>query len=110
VIGGGFKVLSLREAVQAAGKVLTQAKVGVYRANGRIQGVRVTDIRPGSMYERMGIHSGDVIKQVDGYRIKSMGDIFGVYRRLRKQSLLNVEIEREGKMVTLVYEIKAGGK
>lgn len=108
VAGRGYKIKSLREAIQAAGKVLTQAKVGVYRVHGQIQGVRITDIRPGSMYERMGIHSGDVIKRVDGYRIKSMGDIFGVYRRLRKQSLLNVDIERDGKMVTLVYEIKAG--
>jgi len=108
VIGGRYKVKSLREAIQVAGKVLTQAKVGAYLVNGHIQGVRVTDISPGSMYERMGIHSGDVIKRVNGYRIKGMGDIFGVYRKLRKQSVLTVDIERDGKTVTFVYKLKSG--
>ncbi len=96
----------LTEAVSVANQVLNRAKIKPYFVDGHLEGFQAMEIQAGSIYERMGLHRGDIVREVNGYQINSIQNAFQVYEMLQKESVVIVNVERDGQPVTLIYEIK----
>lgn len=86
-------------------QILQQATAVPNMVGGRIQGFRVIDIHPGSLYEKLGIKPGDVIMGVNGETIDSASKAMELYRNLKDSSGLTIQMERNGKSVTQNYSI-----
>lgn len=88
--------------------ILMQARAVPNRepGTGAINGFRVLDMQPGSIYEQLGIQRMDVIKSVDGTPVDSPAKAMELYNTLKNSSKLSIQVERNGKNETMTYNIQ----
>ncbi len=72
---------------------------------GAIDGYRLIDIAPGSVYEKLGLKKGDVIKGVNGETVDSATKALELYNQLKNSNRVNLDIERNGSKDNLQYDI-----
>lgn len=96
----------IEAAMTDLNKIATQARIVPAFKNGVAQGFKLFSIRPGSIYAKIGIQNGDVIKKINGYDINSPDKALEVYSKLKDARRVEVEIERRGKTITKVYTIE----
>jgi general secretion pathway protein C len=87
--------------------ILMQARAVPNRepGTGAINGFRVLDMQPGSIYEQLGIQRMDVIKSVDGTPVDSPAKAMELYNSLKNSAKLSLQVERNGKTETMTYNI-----
>ena len=88
--------------------VLMQARAVPNRDpnTGEINGFRVLDMQPGSIYEQLGLQRMDVIKGVNGEPVDSIQKAMEMYNTLKNGSQVKMQIDRGGKTETFTYDIK----
>lgn len=88
--------------------VLMQARAVPNRApgTGEINGYRLLDIQPGSIFEQLGLQRMDVIKGVDGNPVDSPGKAMELYNALKNSPKLSIQVERNGKTENMQYSIQ----
>jgi general secretion pathway protein C len=88
--------------------VLMQARAVPNRdpATGEINGFRVLDMQPGSIYEQLGLQRMEVIKGVNGEPVDSVQKAMELYNTLKNGTQVKMQIERNGKSDTFNYDIK----
>ncbi|MCK6509824.1 hypothetical protein L6R29_07665 [Myxococcota bacterium] len=84
----------------------SKAAIVPFFEKGQPVGFRIYSIRPGSLYEKIGIKNDDVIRQINGYQFNSPQKALEAYSNLMSASSLNVSVQRGGKVVDMRYEIK----
>lgn len=73
--------------------------------NGGAGGFRFESIRPGSIFETLGLQAGDVLKGVNGEVIDSPTKGFQLFQTLRNSRRIELRVERNGRTEDLVYNI-----
>jgi general secretion pathway protein C len=73
---------------------------------GNIDGFKVTSINNGSPFEKLGLHTQDVIQSVNNVDLNSYNAAFGIYKNINNIEDLNIRIKRNNKTMELNYEIK----
>lgn len=68
-------------------------------------GVTVRLIQPGSIYEKLKMRSGDVIKSINGQQINSPQDAFRLYQQMPSMGSVQVEIVRGGRSQLLSHQV-----
>ncbi|MEK2690611.1 type II secretion system protein GspC [Bdellovibrio sp. GT3] len=88
--------------------ILMQARAVPNRepGTGNINGFRVLDMQPGSIYEQLGIQRMDVIKSVDGNPVDSPAKAMELYQTLKSNNKVVLTVERNGKNETMTYNIQ----
>lgn len=66
-------------------------------------GFLVRQIQSGSLYQKLGLRVGDVIKSVNGQPINTAEDALKLYQQMTSLNSVNLEIMRDGKFVSLSY-------
>jgi len=87
-------------------QLLTQARALPYLENGKTAGFRLSEIVPGSMFEKIGLLNGDVIKRVNSQDLNNPGEFFKLYQSLKDEKNVTVDVLRNGQHQTLNYEIR----
>lgn len=88
--------------------VLMQARAVPNRepGTGNINGFRILDMQPGSIYEQLGLQRMDVIKSVDGTPVDSPAKAMELYNLLKNSPKVTLQIERNGKSENKTYNIQ----
>ncbi len=88
--------------------VLMQARAVPNRDpnTGEINGFRILDMQPGSIYEQLGLQRMDVIRGVNGEPVDSIQKAMEMYNTLKNGAQVKMQIERGGKVDTFTYDIK----
>jgi len=73
--------------------------------DGRSVGMRIGGVSCGNDLHLAGIRSGDVVHRVNGHEVRSIPQAIMVYRKVRKDPSIRVELTRRGKPVTLTYRM-----
>lgn len=87
------------------GEVMKEARIRPYFAIGKAAGVRIDRIKDGSIIKDMGLKDGDIIKGINGFGLMSPARIFEAYRKYKNDQLIQVQILRDERPVTLTYNI-----
>jgi general secretion pathway protein C len=87
-------------------QILTQARALPYVENGKTAGFRVSEIVPGSIFEKMGLQNGDVIQRVNAQDMDDPGKFFQLYQGLKEEKNITIDLMRGGQRQTLNYEIR----
>ena len=72
-------------------------------------GFLVREIQPGSVYEKLGIRPGDVIRSVNGQPINNMEEVMKLYQQLggiNQVGNVAIEVTRGGRTESLQYNIE----
>lgn len=96
----------IESAVKNINTLMQQVRVRPHFTNGKPDGLSLTQIKPNSIFQRMGIRSGDVITGVDGKSIESVDDALKLYRSLQSSSSVKLQLKRRGRLKTIDYDIK----
>lgn len=88
-------------------ELLQQARaVPVMGAGGQVEGFNLVDIAPGSIYEKLGLKKGDIIRSVNGEKVDSPGKAMDMYNALRSgSSSIQIGIGRAGQEQNLNFSI-----
>jgi general secretion pathway protein C len=92
--------------LQDMGSMLRQAQVRPYFNAGVPDGFMVTDVRAGSLYQKMGIVDGDIIQGVDNRNIRTADDMMALLNTLKGASGMALSIRRMGKQETINYQFR----
>jgi Do/DeqQ family serine protease len=90
------------------------SKIANYLGIDETEGVYVNDIEEGSGADKSGIKKGDIIREVDGFKISKFSDLVGYLGSKRPNDVVSVTVLRDGRQkvvpVTLIkletYEIE----
>ncbi|AGH95736.1 type II secretion system protein GspC [Pseudobdellovibrio exovorus] len=99
---------SLLKYTNDLSSVLMQARAVPNRDpnTGEINGFRLLDMQPGSIYEQLGLQRMDVIKGVNGEPVNSVQKAMELYNALKNGNQVKLQVERGGKSDTFTYDIK----
>lgn len=93
-------------AVRDMGRLMTDARLRPFFSGGNLDGVVISNIVPGSIFQKLGLRNGDVIREIDGRALRSPEDILNVYRNLESGSEVAVNIKRRGREELLQYRFE----
>lgn len=83
--------------------LLSQAQIRPYFSMGKPAGFLVTNIRQGSVYQKLGISNGDIIEGVNNQDIKTADDMMTFYNTMKGASNMSLNIKRQGRQEKLNY-------
>ena len=72
-------------------------------------GFLVREIQPGSVYEKLGVRTGDVIRSVNGQPINNMEEVMKLYQQLggvNQVGSVSIEVMRGGRSESLQYSLE----
>jgi len=108
-VGDNNYVMDRREVegvLQDFNKLLTQIRVVPHFSNGKPDGFKVFNIRPNSLFMKLGMVNGDIIKRVNGLDITGPEQALQMFQQLRDESRITLDLERFRKNLTLQYEVR----
>jgi general secretion pathway protein C len=87
-------------------QILTQARALPYVEQGKTVGFKISEIVPGSIYEKIGLQNGDVIQKVNSQDVDDPGKFFQLYQGLKNERSISIDLLRGGQRQTLTYDIR----
>ncbi|MEA3290251.1 MAG: hypothetical protein U9Q04_08755 [Campylobacterota bacterium] len=87
-------------------KIWSQIAINEKMTNGKIDGFEIRNIPSNSIFKKLGLKKGDIIKQVNNTELKSYADAFDIYKKIDSLDVLNFTILRGNKQMEIEYEIK----
>jgi type II secretion system protein C len=75
-------------------------------AGGQVKGFVMTQIRPDSVYEKMGMVNGDIVRSINGIELNDAARAIQTLQSMKTETQLEVLIEREGKVITTKIQVK----
>jgi S1-C subfamily serine protease len=100
-------ITRIRTKMRYIEAVLKNAVIEPYQINGQITGLRITGLDKISMAKDLLIKSGDIIHLVNGQLLSSKKRAIKIFKRARKRPIIEVELLRDGKSVTLLYYLSS---
>lgn len=86
--------------------ILMQASSEPVVVNGEITGFRMFQFDEGSMFHKLGMKDGDVVREINGVPLNNVAKTIQFLNGLKQESNVQVEIMRDGQPVTLNLNVK----
>ncbi len=97
----------MAEQMKSVESLATQVRVVPHKGDdGAIDGYRLSAIRHGSLFDKLGIKNGDVVHTVNGQPLTSAEGALTTYQTLQSERAFNFEITRRNQKQTLEYEVR----
>ncbi|OIO55389.1 MAG: hypothetical protein COX57_02670 [Alphaproteobacteria bacterium CG_4_10_14_0_2_um_filter_63_37] len=96
----------IQSALANINQLMVQARIMPHFTDGQADGFTLSAIQPGSFYQRLGLHNGDVVHRVNGRELSSPEQAVMVYQQLQGESDVEVEVTRNGQPTTLHFAIR----
>ena len=84
--------------------LMTQARIQPHFTNGVPDGLACTGIKAGSIFRKMGLRNGDILKNINGNPLNSPESLIGLYNKINSASDCSLQIIRRGKEWVLNIE------
>ncbi len=110
-IGSTRQQITLKRSImeKATGNLnnlMRQVKIRPHFKNGKPDGLTLSGIRHSSLFDNMGLKSGDIITEVDGKTIVSLDDALKLYKGMKSSSNIQLKLKRRGRDKTIDYYIE----
>lgn len=86
--------------------LLTQARAVPYFKDGRSIGLRLFAIKTGSLYEKIGLKNGDILKSINGNSLADITQALKLFEQLKQERSINLVLEREKQDREFKYTIR----
>jgi general secretion pathway protein C len=93
----------VNESLKDLNGLLSQASIQPHSTDGQPDGLAVSGIKAGSIFRKMGLRNGDIVKSVNNEAIKTPEDLINMYNELKTAPDISVQILRRGQERTLNY-------
>ena len=96
----------IEDAIQNVNQLMKHARIRPHFTNGQPDGLKLTGVRPGSIFTDIGFRNGDIITGVNGKPIESVDDALKFYSSLKSATNVNLQIRRRGAEKTIQYRVE----
>ncbi len=94
------------KALKNINQILFNAASMPNTVDGKIEGFRILDIDPGSIFDELKILNNDIIVKVNNKTLDDLKSVFTLFETLQKEKVFEIQIERDGERFTRTYEVK----
>jgi general secretion pathway protein C len=96
----------VEESLRNPAELFSEARILPKYDNGQMVGVQLSSIKPGSLFEEIGIQNGDTVTQVNGITVTSPQDSAALLKELTESTDFQVNVQgANGQTRTLHYSI-----
>ncbi len=93
------------EGARSPARLFSEARILPKYDSGQMVGVQVSAIKPGSLFEKMGIEDGDVITELNGMRIDSPEQSAKILLELTRSQSFTIQVNGQSGTRTLSAEL-----
>jgi general secretion pathway protein C len=93
-------------AIENLNSLITEVRAVPFMRDGNNMGFRLFAIKPGSIFERMGLKNGDVVQNVNGTQLTDPSKATGLLGELQTADVITVDLIRQNKPSTLTYNVR----
>ena len=102
-----FKRDDINKHLENLPQVLQDAKaIPHVEPSGEVGGFKLVAIKPGSIYEKLGLKRNDIIRGVNGEMVDTPQKAMELYQALKNADSIQLEVTRGGSSTTLNYSIE----
>lgn len=94
-----------RDKLVESHAMATGARIVPVVEDGRVTGMKIAAVRPGSLLAELGLRAGDTIKSVNGFEIGSAEQGLEAFARLKSAPKIEIALVRAGKAAAIVIEV-----
>ncbi len=87
-------------------QLATQIRASPKTEDGQIVGFRLSAIRKGTVFDKLGIKNGDVVHTVNGASLTSMETAMSAYGSLQNERGFTFEVTRRNQKMMIEYEVR----
>ncbi len=96
----------LQQALNNPKQILTDARPLPNIQKGKQDGFRISEVRPGGLYESLGLRNGDILLRVNELEISNPEVAMQAMFALKGMNMVNLDIIRSGSKMTMSYQIR----
>ncbi|MFN2427332.1 MAG: type II secretion system protein GspC [Candidatus Binatia bacterium] len=96
----------VENAVANLNQVITQARAVPVLSEGKSAGFKLFSIRPGSIFEKIGLVDGDIVQRVNDTELTDPSKAVGLLEEIQSMGQIRVNFMRSGKLQTNTYTIR----
>jgi general secretion pathway protein C len=108
-VGRGMYIVDqnkLQQAIANPGQMMTDARLKPNVANGKEEGFTLSEVKPGGIYNSLGLQDGDVLLRINEYDITNPERALQAFNALRGLDRVQIDLIRSGARMTMTYQIK----
>jgi general secretion pathway protein C len=95
----------LQGALGRLDQLTTQARAMPAMENGQVVGFKLAAIKQGSLYTKIGLQNGDVLRRINGLTLDSPEKALEAFAKLRESKHIQLDIDRGGAPVRKFYNV-----
>jgi type II secretion system protein C len=96
---------TINRDMQNLSQLMTEVRALPVLQNGTSNGFRLSEIQPGSLFDEIGLHDGDVLTAVSGQQLNDPARALQMLSTIQTRSAVTVNLLRDGAPVQLNYTI-----
>lgn len=96
----------LQQALSRLDQLSTQARALPAFENGQSVGFKLAAIRQNSLFSKIGLQNGDVLKRINGLTLDAPDRVLEAFTKLREAKHIELDIDRGGGPVRKVYDVR----
>jgi len=106
--GGGYVIdqRALNAALDNPGQAMSDARLLPSQKDGKVEGFKVSEVKPNGVFNMIGIKNGDVILRLNDFPMDSPDKALQSFIALKGQNRLKLDILRDGQPQTFNYDIR----
>jgi len=97
---------ALNASLDNIGQAMTDARLLPSLNGGKVEGFKVSEVKPNGIFGMVGIKNGDVLLSINGFAIDSPDKAIQSLVSLKGQSQIKLDLIRDGQPTTLNYDIR----
>ncbi|MFZ3136335.1 MAG: type II secretion system protein GspC [Thermodesulfovibrionales bacterium] len=108
-VGEGTYVVDqnrIQQALEKPNQIMTDARLLPNVADGKQQGFMLSEVKPGGIYQSLGLQNGDVLLRINEYNISNPESALQAFTALKGMDRVRLDIVRNNAKMTMTYQIK----
>jgi general secretion pathway protein C len=108
-IGQGTYIVDqkkVEQAIEHPNQLMTDARLQPNIADGKQEGYVLREVRPGGIYQSLGLQNGDVLLRINEYNISNPENALQAFTALRGMERVQLDILRNNAKMTMTYQIR----
>lgn len=97
---------ALHAALDNIGQTMSDARLLPSLKDGKVEGFRISEVRPQGVFAALGLKNGDVLMKINEFPIDSPEKAIQSFMTLKGQNRIKLDLMRDGAPSTLTYDIR----
>lgn len=96
----------VQQAIEKPDQILTDARFVPYTVDGIQQGFLLREVRPGGIYQSLGLQNEDILMRINEHKITNPETALQAFTALKGIDRAELDILRNGSKMTMSYQIR----